>query len=397
MNGEVLAAIEDFELALFSEPAQAINTLLSYTLELRGASNEDLGKIAQIFCSYLERSPPCEAADGWTLRCEIKNFLTSSFFKAHPILAAQLHGSWQDSLGSVLLNLQNASLDEYLARLNALQDFLPKAVTGAAASLQQGRCPCTNNTLRTLMQAALFSTSLPTTQSNPQLEHDLETLLGTSLATFLAQNLATNLHPQACASLFQNIFEAALETIQAAATIHSIAQLDSESQTLYWKKAWGLLSTLQRVSSTVAVSDLFWGVYVSTIFQLSTLVSQHGRDHPALSCVVKLLCNPESAIVLLQCLLAYPTTTAAAPPAPAAGNSRAAAGTGNSKSIKSVFRTALVLLRDSPEAYIAACCDMLTPALNAALGTRIEALHGTATRKNFFLAAFVVFLNNALN
>jgi hypothetical protein len=355
------AAIEDFELALLSEgPGQACNTLLSYRVELTGASAEAYEKIFQIYCNYLERSGACANAGALSNRFEANTFLTS-FLQADPILVAQLQRSWQRSLGSVFLNIENASVGDHLARIKSLQNFLPEALAGAAASILEGRCPCNDHTLRSLIQAALFSLA-----QNSQLDHGLERLLETSFAPYL--HGATT--PLALASLMQTSFEAALDTLQAPATVQSIVHLDSEQNKIYWMKSWTLISTLQKISSTAC--DIFWGAYASTVRQLATLVIRHGRDHLGLSCVVKFLCNPNSASVLLQCLMNNPTTTSTT----TGGAARAGGGTGDMKGIKSAFKTALVLLRDFPEAYVSACCDILTPGANATLATRLEALHG---------------------
>ncbi|KAL4522593.1 hypothetical protein Ndes2437A_g07357 [Nannochloris sp. 'desiccata'] len=326
MNDESVAAIEDFELALLSEgPGQACNTLLSYSVELTGANAEVYDKILQIYCNYLERSEACGNGGAWSNRFEAKTFLTC-FLEAHPILVAQLQRSWQQSLGYVILNLQNASMEDHLARIKALQIFLPEALAGAAASLHEGRCPCNDHSLRSLIQTALFSLA-----QDPQLDHDLERLLEMSFA-FYASGATT---PLALASLMQISFEAALNTVQAPATVQSIDRLD------------------------IALS------------KLATLVIRHGRDHLGLSCALKLVCNPDSAHMLLQSLLAIPTATSTT----TGGAAGAGGGAGNLKSIKSAFKTSLVLLREFPEAFVSACCDILTPAMNAALATRIEALH----------------------
>ncbi|KAH7623810.1 hypothetical protein Ndes2526B_g01056 [Nannochloris sp. 'desiccata'] len=360
MNDESVAAIEDFELALLSEgPGQACNTLLSYSVELTGANAEVYDKILQIYCNYLERSEACGNAGAWSNRFEAKTFLTC-FLEAHPILVAQLQRSWQQSLGYVILNLQNASMEDHLARIKALQIFLPEALAGAAASLHEGRCPCNDHSLRSLIQTALFSLA-----QDPQLDHDLERLLEMSFA-FYAYGATT---PLALASLMQISFEAALNTVQAPATVQSIDRLDIALSKVYWKKAWTLISTLQQISSTAC--DIFWGAYASTVRQLATLVIRHERDHLGLSCALKLVCNPDSAHMLLQSLLAIPTATSTT----TGGAAGAGGGAGNLKSIKSAFKTSLVLLREFPEAFVSACCDILTPAMNAALATRIEALH----------------------
>ncbi|KAL4526597.1 hypothetical protein Ndes2526A_g01041 [Nannochloris sp. 'desiccata'] len=330
MNDESVAAIEDFELALLSEgPGQACNTLLSYSVELTGANAEVYDKILQIYCNYLERSEACGNGGAWSNRFEAKTFLTC-FLEAHPILVAQLQRSWQQSLGYVILNLQNASMEDHLARIKALQIFLPEALAGAAASLHEGRCPCNDHSLRSLIQTALFSLA-----QDPQLDHDLERLLEMSFA-FYASGATT---PLALASLMQISFEAALNTVQAPATVQSIDRLDIALSKVYWKKAWTLISTLQQISSTAC--DIFLGG-----------VCFHSH-------------------MLLQSLLAIPTATSTT----TGGAAGAGGGAGNLKSIKSAFKTSLVLLREFPEAFVSACCDILTPAMNAALATRIEALH----------------------
>jgi hypothetical protein len=360
MDDEVIAAIEDFSLALHSEgPSQACNTLRSYSVELTGASTEAFQKILQIYCSYLEQPPPSENNGAWAGRFEAKNFLTT-FLESHPIFTAQLQRSWQQSLGSVILNADNVSLDDHLAKIKALEAFLPEALSAAAARVGQASYPCSDQTLRTLIQTALFSTSL--TPQNPHLDHDLEKILELSFASFL-QSATT---PLALVSLMQICFEAALDTIQAPATVHAIAQLDSESAKIYWKKAWDLLKSLQKINSTAC--DIFWGAYAASVCQLAPLISRHGRDHLGFSSVVKLLCNSDSAGMMLQCLLANPESSSAA--------TATKAGNPPLKSIKSAFKTALVLLRDFPEAFVSACCDILTPAANAILATRIEALNG---------------------
>jgi hypothetical protein len=370
MDGEVVAALEDFELALlFEGPAQAINTLLSYTVELNTAkSPEAFDKLLQIYCSYLQRSPPCKDAAAWTLRSKATAFLTT-FFNARPDLAAQLQRSWQHSLGDVILNAQDANLDDHLARIQAFKNLLPEAIAAATAFLQEGTCPCNDSTLRALLQTSLFSLSLPTTQ-NPEFDFELQKIFEISLASYVH-----GAPPLALASLMQTCFEAALETIQAAA-VRSIAQLDSDSSKIYWQKAWSLLAILQKISP--AACDIFWGAYASTVLQLAPLVTRHGGNHLSLSCVVKLLCNLDTASMLLQCLLANPAATSNAAAAGAVGNA------GSAKSIKSAFKAAMVLLRDFPEAFVSACCDILTPAANAAFATRIEALHGK--RKSLFSA-----------
>jgi hypothetical protein len=162
MNEEVIAAIDDYELALAIDgPVQAKNTLLSYSVELNGASADDLEKILQIYCIYLERSPSCDVAG----RYELKAFL-ANFVEAYPVFTAQLEHSWQHGLVSVFLNAGNASLDDHLAKIKTLQSFLPAGIKGAAALLHQGRVPCNDpRILRTVLQAAIFSTSLLTTDS----------------------------------------------------------------------------------------------------------------------------------------------------------------------------------------------------------------------------------------
>jgi len=364
MVDDFVAAIEDFELTLLSEgPRQACNTLLSYSVELTGARAEAYEKILQTYCNYLERSEACRNAGGWSNRFETNIFLTS-FLEADPILVVQLQRSWQRSLSSVLFNVENASVGDHLARIKALQNFLPEALAGAAAAFFEGRCPCNDQTLRSLTQAALFSLA-----QNPELDHNLERLLEMYFASYV--NGATT--PLALASLVQTSFEAFMETIQAPATVQCIVELNHESSGIYWMKAWTLVSTLQKISSTAC--DIFWGAFASTVRQLATLVIRHGRDHLGISCVVKLLCNSNSASILLQCLLANPTMT----PATTGG------------AAKSAFKTALVLLRDFPEAYVSACCDILTSAANATLVTRLEALHGKRmVAKTIYPSAFLL-------
>ena len=349
MDDEIQAAVEDFEEALLQEgPSEATRTLQSYTVELHGATIEALAPFVRIYSAYIARLLERKGAIDWEECAELKNIL-SNLLQASPALVSELQSCWQSVLGSILLNNSHASLEEQLARVRGVQNWLHEAIQGTSVLLKSNASPCDDYTRRSLIQSTMYSFALFSYDGT--IERELEKLFEATLADLSTQR-ATLLQ---LLPIMQGAFEAAIDTVQTAAAVHAVSQLTKEDRDRYYVRCWSYLSALRRILPQAG--DPWWGCFALTIHQLAAALKQHHGSHPALTAVCRLMCHSESANMLLQFLRASPTCTEK-----------------GAKGVKAVFQTAQTLLQDHPGALIAACCELLAPDTNAVLGTRIDAL-----------------------
>lgn len=343
MEDEFIVAVEDFDEALREgSAAEGLRSLQSY--DLSSAPGEALATLVTTFTTHLSANEAIFSARTLAQLDELRAAL-AGLLGAHPPLAARLQASWQRYLGAELLNAGDRDVEEHLQRLRALRQCLPDAVAGAAAALLTDFDVSNDSVQRSIVRASLFATLL--FENDPRLETELEKLV--EAVTVPCRHGAT---PLGVATIMQGAFEAALDVAQSSELNRSLSVMEPAAQTLFWGRAWSLLSVLRRAPPLAG--DVWWGAHASAVLQLAEAVAQHGRGHPALDAAAALLCCPDAAAACLHTLLAR-------------------AGEG-AKGAQAAFQTAKMLLQDHPSAFVSACCTVLAPETNAALILRVQAL-----------------------
>lgn len=181
-------------------------------------------------------------------------------------------------------------------------------------------------------------------------------ILGNVLGKILVPT--TTMPPNDMCESMKIAFQALISCFQAQPTVIALNGMTQEEQAACCARQWVVLSSLKSFSP--AAKDAFLGVYASAAYQLCSLATRSslsGEAVSSLALLLRTLCNEGNAAYLVQCLVANPEKV----------------GRG-AKGVKEAVEMAAEMLKEWPSALITACAELLAPAMNAALATRMEAL-----------------------
>lgn len=248
--------------------------------------------------------------------------------------------------------------DDHLVHVAAVRRWAADAVAGAAALHRADDFVGRAGVAAALVRAAaclyvLHADSLP-----PESAAELFSLLTESSGG------SGGAGEDAALGRIQAAFEAAAEVAQSGAALAQLARAGAPAQCALAARAWQFLQLFRR--GPPASVDAWWGVYGSAVYQFLDAAKQQGgvgaalERHAALRAVAGVLCQADSAPMLTRFLLAHEDY----------------GGGSGRDGPRRALQAAEALLQGDLAATVAGCAEVLTPAANAALPARQEALHG---------------------
>lgn len=296
----------------------------------------------------------------WAAFARLRTFL-QQLDTPDGLAAHSLQDSWNVALGQVLCGSAPIPRPAHLRRVAAMRLWMSDALKGAATlyggdAALQGRAGFLNHHPLSLSTVGALYLRLahPDCMSVAQ----VRTLLEAAQPHWSLQAKWTVTH-----QMFQDV----VRMLQEAPNIEAwMADTPAAERKASLQRVWDCLKLTMHGSPEA--TDEFWGTFGSTLLQLlawagqsgGTLLKELSDPHSRLRAMLDVLCNAESAAMVLRYTLTHPQYGSAVD---------------NQKGAATALELVQALLRKEPVAVMAACAECLIDH-SMPLPARMQSLHG---------------------